>query len=170
MAKEDNIGKLFKEKLGNLTVQEDDLSWLTIESGLNRKAFFQFRPTRFNVFYAAIITGTFLISASMGIHYIGTNAAAPVYRIDTVYLSPVNNMATSKKDVATARSEKKDAPLNNKTKNTSLHASIQEEDTLALKQKPVEKPIISASDTLKSIKATNISSQKQLTSRKKWWL
>jgi hypothetical protein len=65
MSEDSPIDKLFREKLGEASINSDNSEWLDIEQGLTRSRFMRFSLYHFNVYYASLICFTFLFSTAV---------------------------------------------------------------------------------------------------------
>lgn len=87
MEEQDNIGKLFREKLGGAEVNPSDAAGSELMRRVGRKEFLRFNPTRINIYYISILLialAAALILISDLSHSKGTRPGMPVKDLNQV--------------------------------------------------------------------------------------
>lgn len=69
MTKKIDIGALYNEKLKDYKKPPEDFGWMDIDSKVSKINFLRFNPMQFNIYYALLIVGTFIISTGIGINH-----------------------------------------------------------------------------------------------------
>jgi hypothetical protein len=69
----DNIGELFSNAFEKHEIIPEGEEWDMLSATLQKRNFFRFNATQFNVYYASTIVFCFLVCAGVGSHYTYTN-------------------------------------------------------------------------------------------------
>ena len=88
---QDNIGMLFSNTFEKHEIIPERDEWDTLSASLQKRNFFRFNATQFNVYYASTIVFCFLACAGVGSHYTYTNFIKPNKQVESNLDNPSNS-------------------------------------------------------------------------------
>lgn len=151
---QDNIGTLFSNTFEKHEIIPEREEWDMLSTTLQKRNFFRFNATQFNVYYASTIVFCFLVCASVGSHYTYTHFIKPNKPVETSLDAPSNSSkeAISKQRVSgknqqITNTESSSLPLeeskNAKTSSSSINknskAEVQENQVIATVSESVKR-------------------------------
>ena len=88
---QDNIGTLFSNTFETHEIIPEREEWDMLSTTLQKRNFFRFNATQFNVYYASTIVFCFLACAGVGSHYTYTNFIKPNKQVESNLDNPSNS-------------------------------------------------------------------------------
>lgn len=117
----DNIGELFSNTFEKHEIIPEREEWDMLSASLQKRNFFRFNATQFNVYYASTIVFCFLVCLGVGSHYTYTHFIKPNKLVENSLDTPSDSSkeAVSKQRISVENQE----TANSESSSLSLHES-----------------------------------------------
>jgi len=150
---QDTIGTLFSNTFEKHEIMPEREEWDMLSTTLQKRNFFRFNATQFNVYYASTIIFCFLVCLGVGSHYTYTNFIKPNKQVETNLGSSSDSSieAVSKQSISVENQEAANAKSSslslNESKNAkAISSNINKKDKVEAKENQV---LATVSETVK---------------------